>query len=89
MRLSHEYDDRVVELSMWLVDAFSGDPAGLERAGAQMGLLLGRWGMRTFSKLMRLLWRRCRGFEGASFVVGIRTCPTVAPPGRPVSRAKP
>jgi 8-oxo-dGTP diphosphatase len=30
MRLSHEYDDRVVELSMWLVDIFSGEPVGLD-----------------------------------------------------------
>jgi mutator protein MutT len=30
MRLSHEYDDRVVELSMWLVDSFTGEPAGLD-----------------------------------------------------------
>jgi 8-oxo-dGTP diphosphatase len=30
MRLSHEYDDRVVELSLWLVDVFSGDPVGLD-----------------------------------------------------------
>ncbi|HWM66848.1 MAG TPA: 8-oxo-dGTP diphosphatase MutT [Steroidobacteraceae bacterium] len=30
MRLSHDYDDRVVELSMWLVDAYSGDPVGLD-----------------------------------------------------------
>jgi 8-oxo-dGTP diphosphatase len=30
MRLSHEYDDRVVELSMWLVDIFSGVPTGLD-----------------------------------------------------------
>jgi 8-oxo-dGTP diphosphatase len=30
MRLSHEYDDRVVELSMWLVDIFSGEPMGLD-----------------------------------------------------------
>ena len=30
MRLSHEYDDRVVELSLWVVDIFSGDPAGLD-----------------------------------------------------------
>jgi 8-oxo-dGTP diphosphatase len=30
MRLSHEYDDRVVELSMWVVDGFSGDPVGLD-----------------------------------------------------------
>lgn len=30
MRLSHEYDDRVVELSMWVVDEFSGDAVGLD-----------------------------------------------------------
>ena len=30
MRLSHEYDDRVVELSLWIVDIFSGEPAGLD-----------------------------------------------------------
>ncbi len=30
MRLSHEYDDRVVELSLWLVDIFSGEPVGLD-----------------------------------------------------------
>lgn len=30
MRLSHEYDDRVVELSLWVVDAFSGEAAGLD-----------------------------------------------------------
>jgi 8-oxo-dGTP diphosphatase len=30
MRLSHEYDDRVVELSMWIVDVFSGEPVGLD-----------------------------------------------------------
>jgi 8-oxo-dGTP diphosphatase len=30
MRLSHEYDDRVVELSMWLVDSFTGEPTGLD-----------------------------------------------------------
>jgi 8-oxo-dGTP diphosphatase len=30
MRLSHEYDDRVVELSMWIVEAYSGQPAGLD-----------------------------------------------------------
>src|SRR5882757_597480 len=28
MRLSHEYDDRVVELSLWVVDVFSGEAAG-------------------------------------------------------------
>lgn len=30
MRLSHEYDDRVVELSLWLVESFTGEPAGLD-----------------------------------------------------------
>lgn len=30
MRLAHEYDDRVVELSMWLVDDFFGEPVGLD-----------------------------------------------------------
>jgi 8-oxo-dGTP diphosphatase len=30
MRLSHEYDDRIVELSMWLVDSFTGEPTGLD-----------------------------------------------------------
>jgi len=30
MRLSHEYDDRVVELSLWMVDVFRGEPAGLD-----------------------------------------------------------
>jgi 8-oxo-dGTP diphosphatase len=30
MRLSHEYHDRVVELSMWIVDTFSGAPVGLD-----------------------------------------------------------
>ena len=30
MRLSHEYEDRVVELSLWVVDYFSGEPAGLD-----------------------------------------------------------
>jgi 8-oxo-dGTP diphosphatase len=30
MRLSHEYDDRIVELSLWVVDAFNGEPAGLD-----------------------------------------------------------
>jgi len=33
MRLSHEYDDRIVELSMWLVDAFVGEPTGLDGQG--------------------------------------------------------
>ena len=33
MRLCHEYDDRIVELSLWLVDAFTGDPAGLDGQG--------------------------------------------------------
>ena len=30
MRLSHEYDDRIVELSLWVVDVFSGEAAGLD-----------------------------------------------------------
>jgi 8-oxo-dGTP diphosphatase len=30
MRLFHEYDDRIVELSMWLVDSFTGEPTGLD-----------------------------------------------------------
>jgi 8-oxo-dGTP diphosphatase len=30
MRLSHSYEDRVVELSMWIVDVFSGEPVGLD-----------------------------------------------------------
>jgi 8-oxo-dGTP diphosphatase len=30
MRLSHEYDDRIVELSLWVVDIFSGEPVGLD-----------------------------------------------------------
>jgi 8-oxo-dGTP diphosphatase len=30
MRLSYEYDDRIVELSLWIVDIFSGEPAGLD-----------------------------------------------------------
>ena len=30
MRLSHEYDDRVVELSLWIVDIFSGEATGLD-----------------------------------------------------------
>ena len=33
MRLSHEYDDRVVELSLWLVESFTGDPMGLDGQG--------------------------------------------------------
>lgn len=33
MRLSHEYDDRVVELSLWLVESFTGDPVGLDGQG--------------------------------------------------------
>jgi 8-oxo-dGTP diphosphatase len=31
MRLSHTYPDRIVELSMWLVDGFSGVPEGLDQ----------------------------------------------------------
>ncbi len=30
MRLAHSYDDRDVELSMWIVDGFEGDPQGLD-----------------------------------------------------------
>jgi 8-oxo-dGTP diphosphatase len=30
MRLSHSYDDRDVELSMWIVDSFSGEPQSLD-----------------------------------------------------------
>jgi 8-oxo-dGTP diphosphatase len=30
MRLSHEYDDRIVELSMWVVDGFTGEAKGLD-----------------------------------------------------------
>ncbi len=30
MRLTHAYDDRVVELSLWLVERFRGEPHGLE-----------------------------------------------------------
>lgn len=30
MRLSHAYEDRTVELSLWLVERFSGEPAGLD-----------------------------------------------------------
>jgi|SRR5579871_2953460 len=33
MRLSHEYDDRIVELSFWTVEAFDGEPMGLEGQG--------------------------------------------------------
>jgi 8-oxo-dGTP diphosphatase len=30
MRLFHDYDDRRVELSMWIVEAYSGEPRGLD-----------------------------------------------------------
>jgi 8-oxo-dGTP diphosphatase len=30
MRLTHEYDDRIVELSLWVVEGFSGEPRGLD-----------------------------------------------------------
>jgi 8-oxo-dGTP diphosphatase len=33
MRLSHEYEDRVVELSMWIVERFTGEPRGLDGQG--------------------------------------------------------
>lgn len=35
MRLTHEYDDRVVELSLWLVESFTGNPQGLEGQGVK------------------------------------------------------
>ena len=30
MRLTHSYDDRDVELSMWIVERYSGAPKGLD-----------------------------------------------------------
>ncbi len=30
MKLSHEYADRVVELSLWIVDSYTGEPASLD-----------------------------------------------------------
>ena len=30
MRLAHSYDDRDVELSMWIVEGFHGEPQGLD-----------------------------------------------------------
>ena len=30
MRLTHAYEDRTVELSLWIVEAFRGEPRGLE-----------------------------------------------------------
>jgi 8-oxo-dGTP diphosphatase len=39
MRLSHEYDDRIVELSMWLVESFAGEPVGLDGQGLKWVLL--------------------------------------------------
>jgi 8-oxo-dGTP diphosphatase len=30
MRLAHDYDDRKVDLSMWIVDSFTGEPEGLD-----------------------------------------------------------
>ena len=30
MRLAHSYDDRDVELSMWIVEGFTGEPQGLD-----------------------------------------------------------
>jgi 8-oxo-dGTP diphosphatase len=30
MRLAHSYDDRDVELSMWIVEGFRGEPQGLD-----------------------------------------------------------
>jgi 8-oxo-dGTP diphosphatase len=33
MRLLHEYEDRVVELSLWVVEEFSGEARGLDGQG--------------------------------------------------------
>lgn len=33
MRLTHEYDDRIVELSMWVVERYTGEPRGLDGQG--------------------------------------------------------
>ena len=30
MRLAHQYDDRKVELSLWIVDGYTGEPAPLD-----------------------------------------------------------
>jgi 8-oxo-dGTP diphosphatase len=30
MRLAHQYDDRSVELSMWIVERYAGEPASLD-----------------------------------------------------------
>jgi 8-oxo-dGTP diphosphatase len=30
MRLTHSYEDREVELSMWIVESFNGEPQGLD-----------------------------------------------------------
>jgi len=30
MRLAHSYDDRDVELSLWIVEGFSGEPRSLD-----------------------------------------------------------
>ena len=30
MRLTHAYEDRVVELSMWIVESYSGEPQSLD-----------------------------------------------------------
>ena len=66
MRLSHEYDDRVVELSMWLVDAFGGDPASLDGQRLKW-VAVGQLGKEDIleadapfiSALMRLFCRDC------------------------------
>ena len=60
MRLSHEYDDRIVELSMWLVDSFTGEPSGAGWAGTEVGGCLRRWGQRTSSRPMLPLSLLCR-----------------------------
>jgi 8-oxo-dGTP diphosphatase len=33
MRLAHSYNDRDVELSMWIVDGFNGEPQSLDGQG--------------------------------------------------------
>jgi 8-oxo-dGTP diphosphatase len=30
MRLAHDYDDRRIDISLWVVEEFSGEPAGLD-----------------------------------------------------------
>jgi 8-oxo-dGTP diphosphatase len=30
VRLSHDYDDRRIDIALWVVEEFSGEPAGLD-----------------------------------------------------------